>query len=63
MKKTIKAKRLILAKSTVRVLATSDLRDVVGGTYPGGTTSCICPNTSNCEPGESNNSCGICYEN
>ena len=32
MKKTTQARRLILDKTTVRVLSTNDLRDVVGGT-------------------------------
>jgi len=32
MKKTIKPRKLALDKSTLRVLCTSDLRDVVGAT-------------------------------
>ena len=32
MQKTLKAKKLTLARSTLRVLSSNDLRDVVGGT-------------------------------
>lgn len=51
MKKTTTARKLSLHTSTVRVLSTSDLRDVVGGTT--GSCTCDCPpptfgpNTSN----------------
>ncbi len=58
MKKTIKAKKLVLAKSTIRVLSANDMRDVVGGTTGG------CTGASECGVcAETNNSCRICYEN
>lgn len=41
MKKTTTARKLALHTSTVRVLSTSDLRDVVGGTT--GSCTCDCP--------------------
>lgn len=40
MKKTTKPRKLDVCKTTLRVLTTNDLRDVVGGTEGGTWTAC-----------------------
>ena len=58
MKKTLKPKKLTLDTSTLRVLTTSNLRDIVGGTTGGCTGASACHQCAG-----TNNSCGNCYEN
>ncbi len=58
MKKTIKPKKLQFEKTTLRVLTTTDLQDVAGGTSGACTMTCV-----SCVCAGTNNSCDVCHEN